>query len=195
MKSLDQFKVTTLEIAGLHSVLTALHLPFGGDAKSETASVYTLEEPETAFEQYKLQVVSNSVVSSKDLKLLTTLIKNGDEHAKCIRGLVVYAKITAPRFFWEEICTYEVGVTKMGSNSTMHQQGKGLATEDLVDLKEKLPEGTMQTRVYAFSYQTLRRIYYQRRNHRLPHWHVFCNWIKSLPFANEWITVSRGSIS
>ena len=41
--------------------------------------------------------------------------------------------------------------------------------------KEELKEGTMQKRVQLFSYQTLRRIYKQRKDHRLPHWHKFCD--------------------
>ena len=47
-------------------------------------------------------------------------------------------------------------------------------TEELVAMKSELKEGTMQRRVQYFSYQTLRRIYYQRKDHRLPHWHKFC---------------------
>ena len=74
------------------------------------------------------------------------------------------------------------------SESTMHIQGKGLSTEDLVRMKENLTEGTEQKRIYYFSYQTLRRIYRQRRNHRLPVWHTFCEWVESLPFAKELIT-------
>jgi hypothetical protein len=71
----------------------------------------------------------------------------------------------------------------------MHIQGKGLTTEELVKMKEELKEGTMQKRVEYFSYQTLRRIYVQRRNHRLPHWHKFCEWIEGLPFAKELILI------
>ena len=56
-------------------------------------------------------------------------------------------------------------------------------------MKSKLTEGTMQKRVWMLSYQTLRRIYFQRRNHRLPHWRKFCEWIKTLPFAEELITL------
>jgi hypothetical protein len=73
----------------------------------------------------------------------------------------------------------------------MHIQGKGLSTEELVKMKDELKEGTMQKRVEYFSYQTLRRIYKQRRNHRLPHWHIFCSWIEKLPFANELILIEK----
>ncbi len=44
-------------------------------------------------------------------------------------------------------------------------------------------EGTMQRRIIMVSYQTLRRIYHQRRTHRLPEWRLFCEWITKLPFS------------
>ena len=71
----------------------------------------------------------------------------------------------------------------------MHIQGKGLAEDELVEMKENLTEGTMQKRVWMFSYQTLRRIYFQRKNHRLPQWRIFCEWIEKLPFADKFITI------
>ena len=39
----------------------------------------------------------------------------------------------------------------------------------------------------AFSYQALRNIARQRWNHRLPEWHQFVDWVKTLPFAQELI--------
>lgn len=55
-------------------------------------------------------------------------------------------------------------------------------------LKAMLPESWIQTRYYCFSYETLRSMYKQRKNHRLPAWRIdFCNWIKTLPYS-EFIT-------
>ena len=42
-------------------------------------------------------------------------------------------------------------------------------------------------RVDAFSYQALRNIARQRWNHRLPEWHEFVDWVKTLPFSHELI--------
>jgi len=39
----------------------------------------------------------------------------------------------------------------------------------------------------AFSYQALRNIVKQRWNHRLPEWHQFVDWVKTLPFSQELI--------
>lgn len=180
-------EVRTLEIAGFASVLQALRLPFGLGCRSKVFTKQVIDE-EGVFGK-GIEYGSIIEFDDKDLTLLTTLAKRGDEHAKVLRGLIVYAEINAPRYFWQEMVTYEIGAIKLSSESTMHIQGKGLSTEELVRMKDKLEEGTMQKRIHAFSYQTLRRIYKQRRCHRLPHWHIFCDWIKSLPFAEQLILV------
>lgn len=182
-------QIKTLEIAGLGSVLAALRLPYGKEVRSEFIFHSSTNED---YEKPMLQTESNVHIDERDLKLLSTLIKRGDEHSKCIRGLIVYAEINAPRYWWAEADTYHIGTERLASESTMHIQGRGLSTEELVEMKSELKEGTMQKRIQMFSYQTLRRIYFQRRNHRLPMWHDFCSWIESLPFANILITIEKG---
>lgn len=180
-----KIQIKTLEIAGLRSVFESLRLPYGKECRSKTSFL---------FDKVGNQVKGNyfADIDEKDLLLLSTLVKRGDEHSKCIRGLVVYAEITMPRFMWVEMDTYRIGTERLSSESTMHMQGKGLSTEELVEMKSELKEGTMQKRIQMFSYQTLRRIYFQRRNHRLPMWHDFCSWIESLPYAKEFITLEHG---
>jgi len=45
--------------------------------------------------------------------------------------------------------------------------------KDIIEIKKKLPEGFLQTRMWCMSYKTLRNIILQRRTHRLPHWKEF----------------------
>ena len=193
-KSVEEFNVNTLEIGGLRSALQALRLPFGKDCRSRTW--FNSWFPDIQYVDggsYHGYGFNTGVsIEEKDMVLLSTLVKRGDEHAKILRGVCVWAEINAPRYWWQEMDRYSVGACCLSSNSTMHQQGKGLAEDELVEMKENLPEGTMQKRVWMFSYQTLRRIYFQRRNHRLPQWRMFCDWIKTLPFAKEFITIENG---
>ena len=182
---MHKIEIKTLEIAGLGSVLQALRLPFGKECRSHSDFNVELQDND------RFKTSSFTYINEKDLHLLSTLIKRGDEHAKAIRGLMVYAEIDAPRYWWQEMDTYRIGSERLSSASTMHIQGKGLSTEELVKMKSELKEGTMQKRVQMFSYQTLRRIYFQRRDHRLPHWHVFCEWILTLPYARQLITIER----
>lgn len=43
------------------------------------------------------------------------------------------------------------------------------------------PCGMMLTAGMTTNYQQLKTIYQQRRNHRLPEWQIFCDWIETLP--------------
>ncbi|MCF0229250.1 MAG: hypothetical protein HUJ76_06095 [Parasporobacterium sp.] len=59
-----------------------------------------------------------------------------------------------------------------------------------------LPEGWLQTRTVTMNYENIRTIYHQRKNHKLNEWSGldkaeltnFMEWIRSLPYAKEFIT-------
>ena len=80
---------------------------------------------------------------------------------------------------------YEDIINQINDLSAMYKESGDY--DYVLRIKEILPTSFKQKRVQMFSYQTLRRIYIQRKNHRLPHWQVFCNWIETLPFAQELI--------
>lgn len=180
--------IRVVEIAGFASVLQALRLPFGLSVRSNTQAEYSVTQSSET-DSPCISVNSFCCIDKKDLQLLSRLIKTGDQHAKAARGLQVYLEITAPRYLWQEIDTYRIGTDRLASESTMHIQGKNLSTEELIAMKSELKEGTQQKRMQVFSYQTLRRIYFQRHNHRLPQWKEFCRVIETLPFAQELILV------
>lgn len=75
------------------------------------------------------------IVADKDLTLLQALIKNGDEHAKVVRGINVWVEIKAPIYFWWDFETYTVGHQRLCSESTMNQECKGLTGEELQKAK------------------------------------------------------------
>lgn len=45
-----------------------------------------------------------------------------------------------------------------------------------------LPSSYNQMRTCTLNYENLCAIYYARRNHKLDEWHVYCDWIKDLPY-------------
>ncbi|NLK38989.1 MAG: hypothetical protein GX303_01900 [Clostridiales bacterium] len=55
------------------------------------------------------------------------------------------------------------------------------------DIIQLLPSSYNQLRTCTMNYENLTNIYYARRSHKLAEWHVFCDWIISLPYANELI--------
>ena len=56
------------------------------------------------------------------------------------------------------------------------------------DMIQLLPTSYNQMRTTTLNYENLINIYYARRNHKLPEWHVYCGWIGTLPYAKELIT-------
>ena len=53
-----------------------------------------------------------------------------------------------------------------------------------------LPSSYNQKRTIMLNYEVLAGIYPMRKNHKLDEWHVFCDWIKDLPYS-EIITGPR----
>jgi len=59
------------------------------------------------------------------------------------------------------------------------------------DMIQLLPSSYNQMRTCTLNYENLSNIYYARRYHKLPEWHVLCDWILSLPYAKEFIAVKE----
>ena len=54
-----------------------------------------------------------------------------------------------------------------------------------------LPTSYNQMRTVSLNYENLINIYYARRNHKLPEWHILCDWIMTLPYAKELIAIKE----
>ena len=52
------------------------------------------------------------------------------------------------------------------------------------DMIQFLPSSYEQMRTVTLNYETLTNMYYARRNHKLEEWHIFCDMIRSLPYAD-----------
>ena len=97
-------EIKTLEFGGLLSALQALRLPFGKDPRSRLDyNLKTTEKEDVLFLDSGYYIEMNP----NDLELLSTIIKRGDEHAKVLRGVQIYAKIKAPIYWWSKDATYE----------------------------------------------------------------------------------------
>ena len=60
---------------------------------------------------------------------------------------------------------------------------KQRAREHWDNMIQLLPTSYNQKRTVALNYEVLHPIYRQRRHHKLGEWHVFCDWIRSLPYS------------
>lgn len=118
-------------------------------------------------------------------------------HNKFLESMVVWVDLTASRYFWQELDTYRVGISKQ-SESTMHTILRTPFIEDMFEgedtsiaminmlnqmraekqflkLKQHLPEGFLQRREVCVNYKTLQNMVYQRMAHKLDEWRTFLN--------------------
>ncbi len=54
-----------------------------------------------------------------------------------------------------------------------------------------LPSSYNQMRTVTLNYENLINMYYARRTHKPAEWHTLCDWILSLPYANELICIKE----
>lgn len=141
--------------------------------------------------------------------------KKGEGHDNYLVGINVQFDLTFTVKAWTEAERYHF-FEIVSSQSTMHRITKfdlDKAYIDYVDsriieiMKEKVadyklnptsekyleilysnPCGFKLTARITTNYRQLKTIYAQRKNHRLPEWHQFCEWIESLPYS-ELITM------
>ena len=51
------------------------------------------------------------------------------------------------------------------------------------NLIQMLPSSYNQMRTITMNYENLRGMYFSRKDHKLDEWHILCDWIRSLPYA------------
>ena len=134
----------------------------------------------------------------------------GSAHDNFLKGILVRFDLTftvkawteAERYHWLEI---------VSSQSTMHRISRmdydecmiEYVTENTVNEIKRLsaeynenptsdnylkllyncPVGIRLTAGMSTNYQQLKTIYAQRKNHKLPEWRTFCEWIRTLPYS------------
>ena len=175
-------KITILKEYGHNEALLGLGLSYGITSDVE------------------LSAIDNFRLADVALRLAP---KDGG-HNKFLESIQVWLDVTAPRYWWQEADTYRLSSKQ--SASTMHtigkryleqsdfampiddtylmkinelvaQYGSTKTIESLIQLKNMLPEGFLQRRIWNVNYKVLRNIIQQRQNHRLPEWREFCHFI------------------
>lgn len=81
----------------------------------------------------------------------------------------------------------EIVQEKINLYNSLENKDTGFAKELYLEILYNIPSGLELTAGISTNYQQLKTIYYQRRNHRLPDWQNFCNWIEKLPEFKELI--------
>lgn len=138
----------------------------------------------------------------------------GSGHDQFLTSIIVQFDLTFPLKTWVELQRYHF-IDFCSSMSTMHRITKmdldkscnqyvdkkildilknliynyneNPTNENFYKLIYNIPSGFEYTARLTTNYRQLKTIYSQRKNHRLPDWHIFCHWIEKLPHS-EWIT-------
>ena len=141
----------------------------------------------------------------------------GSGHDQFLTGIVVQFNLTLTNKAWVEAERYHF-LDFVSSQSTMHRIAKfdldqayiSYVAPRMVEVMKALvaeynsdptpekylrvlysnPAGFRLTARMTTNYRQLKTIYRQRRNHRLPEWRAFCEWIETLPYS-EWITCTK----
>ena len=133
-----------------------------------TAPIYWWKEMDT----YKVATVANS--TSTMHKLMSTPITldklsiepEGEEEEKAVEEILSYIESLRKKY----VETKDKHIWRL--------------------IIQLLPSGWNQTRTWTANYQTLRNIYFARKNHKLSEWLEFCEFIESMPYS-ELITLSK----
>lgn len=160
-------EVKTLQLAGKNVSMQAMRLP--KNTISDTKGV-------TGFP-----------LGKKDAELAGRLIKAGNDHAKAMRGIIVWVELKMQVGWMIEFETYRHGVECLSTSSAMHGELKGLSGIELAEKKQDALPEKVYTRICTMSYQVLRNIYRARKNHRHPDWKIFCQFIEQLPLFEHLI--------
>ena len=82
---------------------------------------------------------------------------------------------------------YVTESTKKEMERLKNEYEQNKTPENYLRLLYNCPSGILITAGISTNYQQLKTIYAQRKNHRLPEWRAFCDWIEKLPHS-EFIT-------
>ena len=96
-------KIKTLDVHGFEPAIVAMRNPFNSWPKSDSWR----DGPDFH-------------IGEADKALSLKLQKAGPEHCKHLRMIMVWADITAPRYWWNQMDCYRYGIEKV-STSTMHK--------------------------------------------------------------------------
>lgn len=143
-----------------------------------TAPLYWWKE----FDTYKVGTVANSCstmhkIASKEFELDDFSHEHLlDESIKLLQTNIEELNLWRGKYLIASKIDNILGTDLVPSKKTIWWQ-----------MIQLLPSSYNQRRTWTGNYENLFSMYHQRKNHKLDEWHQFCDWIETLPYANELI--------
>lgn len=164
----------------------------------------------------KAEVTSKETIEEKDFERAEKLSRTdiGQGHDQFLTGIIVQFDLTFSIKAWVEAERYHF-LDFVSSQSTMHKiasmdlklqcneyvdsrimdlvscivenYNENKTPENYLRVLYNIPTGFRLTARMTTNYRQLKTVYNQRKNHTLPEWRRFCDWIKTLP-NSSWIT-------
>lgn len=185
-------KIKLVDMASLKPALFGIGLSYGVTSGREIDDVFP----------HMFDDEADRTIEERLVKIASNLGRKGFGEDKFLRQIGCTFDVTAPRFWWSEADTYKLA-TVAQSESTMHTiMHRELVQDDFeypipipylehlnnlikeyrnsnsksvfLQLKNELPEGFLQRRIWSMNLANMKNIVKQRRNHKLPQWHMVC---------------------
>lgn len=192
-------KVEILQVAGFRPAVQALRLPLDSGGKSDT----DLADPdETSIGSADLKLSSKLIRMGSGHRKFIRLV---DAWLKITAPRYWWAEFDTYRYGVDKVSGSTMH-TLLSKPITMDLFACGVADhipldtlkklEDLrtaegipancrlYQMKKILPESFLQTRIVKCSYEALRKMYQERKDHRLPEWRIFCSALHDLPHSD-----------
>lgn len=142
--------------------------------------------------------------SEKLKEIASVLCRKGAGEDKFLRQIMFWWDVRAPRYWWAEADTFKVGtvaqsestmhtitrrplnalvdfeepvdgdvLNRLNDHIRWYNETKG-DIEEFMAIKNMLPEGFLQRRIWTLNLANMKNIHRQRRTHRLPQWRQVC---------------------
>lgn len=178
--------------------------------KIDNIQVYGIEDSFRA-SKFPFAVDVNTVDGSMTDRIKSLAnCKMGTGHDVMMQGIIVQFDLTFSIKAWVELQRYHF-IDFVSSQSTMHCISKmdirpmcneyvsetviaeverlkeiylnDKTNENYLRLLYNIPVGFELTARMTTNYRQLKTMYAQRKTHRLPDWHVFCDFVENLPYS------------
>ena len=142
----------------------------------------------------------------------------GSGHDVSLSGIIIQYDLKAPLYFWKQFQRYHFHQIN-SSTSTMHSAAKmniklhcnEYVEPEIISLVQfyqseyiknnthknymrliaNIPSGFELWAGITSNYQQIKTQYFQRKNHKLDEWKVYCKWILELPYFKELTGVEK----
>ena len=141
------------------------------------------------FDTYKIGTVANSCSTMHKIQEKEFTLDDFS-HEHLISDWVddnLHAFVEVPESDGNELLWSPKDILKVVIDALNANRAAFLAKKDKKfwwQMIQLLPSSYNQRRTVMLNYEVLAGLYPERKNHKLDEWHVFCDWIKTLPMSN-----------